>query len=177
MPYLGQAAMAQRDCPKDIKTTPVKTPSGEGAGHLHLDARLRPLSRKQHPNVPARSGRSRSAVDTTVAGVVANDGLDYAIRASLIRQLLSDIQIVCEAAPQDDLRFLCVALRIWRRLRRRRTSVAAVLPSFVVTLSKLSCLFRVPGDCGVVVKRYLASLSQRPAVDGCGQMQSTVRPG
>jgi hypothetical protein len=100
----------------------------------------------------------------------ANEGLACAIRASLIRQLLDDIEIVCEAAPEDDLRFLCVSLRIWRQLRRRRATVAAVLPSFVVTLNKLACLLRVPGDCEAVVRRYLARMSQRSPVDGCEQM-------
>jgi hypothetical protein len=151
MSSVEQAKMTRRDCPKDIDPTSIK--AAGGASRLPLDSPLHQRNKILQPNIPAQSSRFQ--------------GLDYAIRATLIRQLLGEIESVCETAPDDDLRFLCVVLGIWRRLRSRRKSVAAVLPSFVVTLSKLTCFFRVPGDCGVVIRRYLACLSQTRPVDGC----------
>lgn len=81
---------------------------------------------------PPAADRSRSG------GTAVGDNLGCANRASLIRQLLNSVEIICESATERELRFMCGALGTWR------------------TLNKRTCLIRVPKDSVELVKRYLA---------------------
>jgi hypothetical protein len=101
-------------------------------------------------------------------GTAASKRLRCAIRTSLIHQLLSSVEIMCESAADDELDFVCDVLRMWRQLSEGKTSAAPLLSAFVAALNKLACVVQVPKDSVQLVERYLvwaeANLTQAPSV-------------